>query len=95
MVLDGTDNFETRYLLNDYAVKNKIPFVYGGAIETRGMVYAVLPDGRPCLKCLFPENAGPNEAQTCDRSGILASAAHMTASMQFTQLIQILVHLNL
>ncbi len=90
VILDGTDNFETRYLLNDYAVKNKIPYIYGGAVETRGMVYAVLPDGRPCLKCLFPEVPGSQEAQTCDRSGILASAAHMAASMQFTQLIQIL-----
>ncbi len=90
VILDGTDNFETRYLLNDYAVKNKIPFIYGGAIETRGMVYTVLADGRPCLKCLFPESAGTHETQTCDRSGILASAAHMTASMQFTQLLQVL-----
>ncbi len=90
VVLDGTDNFETRYLLNDFAVKNKIPFIYGGAIETRGMVYAVLPDGRPCLRCVFPENPGAEHSQTCDRSGILASASHMTASMQFTRLIQIL-----
>lgn len=91
VILDGTDNFETRYLLNDFSVKNKIPFIYGGAVETRGMVYSVLPDGRPCLKCIFPESPGAQNSQTCDRTGILASAAHMTASMQFTQLIQILV----
>ena len=91
VILDGADNFETRYLLNDYAVKNRVPYIYGGAIETRGMVYAVLPDGRPCLKCIFPESEGLQSSQTCDRSGILASAAHMTASMQFTQLIRVLV----
>lgn len=87
LILDGTDNFETRYLLNDYAVKNKIPYIYGGALETYGMVYSIIPDGRPCLKCLFPEKANPQDSGTCDLSGILASAAHVTASLQFTQLI--------
>ena len=91
LILDGTDNFETRYLLNDFALKNKIPFIYGGAIETRGMVYAVLPDSRPCLKCLFPESPAAQDSQTCDRMGVLASAAHITASLQFTQGMQFLV----
>ncbi len=91
VILDGTDNFETRYLLNEYAVKNRVSYIYGGAIETRGMVYAVLPDGRPCLKCIFPESEGAQRSQTCDRSGILASAAHVVASIQFTQLVQVLV----
>jgi len=90
-ILDGTDNFETRYLLNDFAVKNKIAFVYGGAIETRGMVYSVLADGRPCLRCIFPESVNAQDSQSCDRAGVLASAAHMTASVQFTQLIQVIV----
>lgn len=90
LVLDGTDNFETRYLLNDFAVKNKISFVYGGVIETHGLVYAAVPDGRPCLRCLFPENPTGESMQTCDRTGVLASAAHMTASLQFTQALRIL-----
>ncbi|HCM43233.1 MAG TPA: thiamine biosynthesis protein ThiF [Candidatus Omnitrophica bacterium] len=89
-VLDGTDNFETRYLINDFAVKNKIPYIYGGAIETRSMVYSVLPDGRPCLRCLFPQAPTADSAQTCDRSGILASASHWTAALQFTQLVRYL-----
>lgn len=91
VILDGTDNFETRYLVNDFALKNKIPYIYGGAIETRGMVYAVLPDKRPCLRCLFPQSAVLNETQSCDRNGILASVSHWTASLQFTQLIKLLV----
>ncbi len=90
VVLDGADNFETRYLINDFAVQNKVPFFYGGAIETRGMVYSVLPDGRPCLRCLFPQAPLTNLAQTCDRSGILAAASHWTAAMQFAQLVRLL-----
>lgn len=90
VVLDGTDNFETRYLLNDFSVKNKKPFIYGGAVGTKGMVYSVLADGRPCLKCLFPENPASAGAQTCDLVGVLASTAHVTASVQFTQLIQLI-----
>lgn len=92
VILDGTDNFETRYLINDFAVKNKIPYIYGGAIETRSMVYSVLPDGRPCLRCLFPQTPELDVAQTCDRNGVLASAAHWTAAVQFTQLIQLIVN---
>ena len=89
IVLDGTDNFETRYLLNDFSVKSKKPFVYGGAVGTKGMVYSVLADDRPCLKCLFPESPSSAGAQTCDLAGVLASTAHVTASIQFTQLLQI------
>jgi molybdopterin-synthase adenylyltransferase len=87
-VLDGTDNFETRYLLNDFCLQNRIPFVYGGAVETRGMVYSVLPDGRPCLRCLFPQPPNSAHIQTCDRGGILASASHWTAAVQFSEMIR-------
>lgn len=90
IILDGTDNFETRYLLNDYAVQNKRAFIYGGAIGTKGMVYAVLPDKRPCLRCLFPDSPTWPSGETCDRVGILASASHLTASLQFTQLIKLI-----
>ncbi len=90
VILDGTDNFETRYLINDFAVQRKVPYFYGGAIETRGMGYSVLPDGRPCLRCLFPQSPSADLAQTCDRSGILAAASHWTAAMQFAQLVRFL-----
>lgn len=88
VILDGTDNYETRYLINDFAVQRRIAYIYGGAVETRGMVYAVLPDGRPCLRCFFPQS---DSSQTCDLNGVLASAAHWTASLQFTQMMQFLV----
>lgn len=87
-LLDGTDNFETRYLLNDYALKNRIPYIYAGAIETRGMVYSVLPDNRPCLRCLFPEKPSAEEMQTCDLTGVLSSTSHTSASLQFTHFVQ-------
>ncbi len=91
LILDGTDNFETRFLLNDYALKKNIPWIFGGAVKTEGMAYVILPGEGPCLRCLFPQAPQPGEFQTCDQVGILASAAHMIASFQATEAIKILI----
>ena len=53
IVIDGTDNFETRFLINDYCLTHKIPWIYGGALRTEGMSYVILPGEGPCLRCLF------------------------------------------
>lgn len=90
LVIDGTDNFETRFLINDYALKNKIPWIYGGAVSTEGMSYVVLPGEGPCLRCLFGESPSPEDTQTCDQVGILAPVAHLIASFQATEAIKIL-----
>ncbi len=90
VIVDGTDNYETRYLLNDFSLKHNIPWVYGGVIRTEGIVYTVLPGEGPCLRCLFLEAPAPEEAETCDRSGVLAMAAHVTAAVQAVEALKIL-----
>lgn len=90
LIIDGTDNFETRYLLNDYSLKKKIPWIYGGAIRTEGMSYVVLPGDGPCLRCLFGQAPDPGSIQTCDQVGILAPVAHLIASFQTMEAIKIL-----
>lgn len=90
-VVDGTDNMETRFLLNDYCVKNDIPFVYGGAIGTYGMTLTVTPKNGPCLRCLFPQLPVPGTLPTCDTFGILNTIPAIVASVQSTEAIKLLV----
>lgn len=91
LVLDGTDNVETRYLVNDAAVKHSKPWVYGACVGTSGRVMAVIPMTRPCLRCIFPQPPGPGELETCDTAGVLASAANVVASMQVVEGMKILL----
>ncbi len=90
LILDGTDNFETRYLLNDFSLREKIPWIYGGAVGTEGLTYVILPGEGPCLRCLFEEAPRPGEFQTCDRAGILAPVSHWIASFQAMEGLKIL-----
>ncbi|MCI0587025.1 MAG: ThiF family adenylyltransferase [Planctomycetes bacterium] len=90
LLLDGTDNFSTRYLLNDYAVERGIPWIYGGAVGASGLVLAVLPGVGACLRCLFPEPPPEGASPTCDTAGILAPAATLVASLQAAAALQIL-----
>lgn len=90
LVLDGTDNFETRFLLNDFSLREKIPWIYGGAVGTQGLAYVILPGEGPCLRCLFEEAPKAGEFQTCDTAGILASVSHWTASFQAGEALKIL-----
>lgn len=92
VLLDGTDNFETRYLLNDLAVKHGIAYCYGGVVGTTGMQFTVLPGSpdRPCLRCLFPESPAPGSAPTCDTAGVLGPAVAVVAACQSADAIKIL-----
>lgn len=90
LVIDGTDNFETRFLVNDFCLKKKLPWIYGGVVGTEGLTYVVLPGQGPCLRCLFEEAPQPGEFQTCDTAGILAPAAHLIASLQAAEALKIL-----
>ncbi len=70
LVVDATDNFETRYLLNDYCVDLGLPWVYGAAVGSYGLAFAILPGEGPCLRCVYPES--PKGAQpTCETAGVL------------------------
>ena len=88
VILDGMDNFETRYLLNDVAVKLGKPYIYGGAVGTRGMVYVYAP-GRSCLRCVFDEPTGGTR-ETCDTVGVLGPAASIIASFESAEAIKLL-----
>lgn len=82
LVLDGTDNLATRYLVNDYCVEHELPWIYGGVVGASGVVLAILPGRGPCLRCLFPEPPPPASLPTCETAGVLQPAVGAIASMQ-------------
>jgi molybdopterin-synthase adenylyltransferase len=90
LVLDGTDNFETRYLINDYAVKNSVPWIYSGAVGSYGVTMNIRPGQTACLGCIFPEIPG-GALETCDTAGILNSAVNWAASVAATEALKFLV----
>ncbi len=91
LVMDGTDNAQTRYLLNDACVKHSIPWVYGACVGVEGRTMLVRPGVTPCLRCIFPEPPAAGELPTCDTVGVLASAANIVASLQVVAAMKFLV----
>src|SRR5262249_61230425 len=69
IVLDGTDNFETRFLINDAAVKMRIPWIYGAAVGSYGLTMTVIPAAGPCLSCVLEAMPDPGSGPTCDTAG--------------------------
>ncbi|HWO31419.1 MAG TPA: ThiF family adenylyltransferase, partial [Candidatus Acidoferrum sp.] len=90
LILDGTDNFETRYLLNDYAVKNSLPWIYAAAVGSYGVTLNVLPHKTACLSCIFPDSPR-GMVETCETSGILNSAVNLVASIAATEAMKLLI----
>jgi len=90
LVLDGTDNFEARYLINDFAVKNSLPWIYTAAVGSYGVTLNILPGRTACLSCIFPEAPG-GTVETCETSGILNSAVNLAASIAATEALKMLV----
>ncbi|HEY3990023.1 MAG TPA: ThiF family adenylyltransferase [Acidobacteriaceae bacterium] len=89
IILDATDNFETRYLINDYAIENDSPWIYAAAVGAYAATMNILPGETACLACLFPKPpTGPVE--TCDTAGILNSAVNLAASIQVTEALKYL-----
>ena len=94
-LLDGTDNFPTRYLLNDVATKHRLPLIYGGAVGTAGTQATLLPravaplSATPCLRCIAPEPPGAGAVPTCDTAGVLAAAVTIVASCQVADALKI------
>ena len=82
LVVDGTDNLATRWLLNDFAVARGVPWVYGGVVGARGLVLAVRPGAGPCLRCVFPDPPPPGSLPTCDTAGVLEPAVAAVAALQ-------------
>jgi adenylyltransferase/sulfurtransferase len=104
VIVDGLDNFETRYLANDLAVKTGRPYVYGSAVGTTGMAFTVLPHtggeaaweagdnnyATPCFRCLFEEAPPPGTSPTCDTAGVISSAVAIVANFQVAETLKIL-----
>lgn len=90
LILDGTDNFEVRYTINDVAVKLGKPWVYGGAVGTEGMTMTIIPGDTPCLRCVFEASPGPGEVGTCETAGVLGPAVGVIANMQSAEALKIL-----
>jgi molybdopterin-synthase adenylyltransferase len=90
LILDGTDNFETRYLLNDVSVKHGIPWIYGAVVASYATTLTVIPGRSPCLACVFPE---PPQGlhETCDTAGIIAPAVAWAAAVQVAEALKLLV----
>lgn len=90
LVLDATDNFATRYLINDWCGQNAVPWIYAGAVATEATGMVVLPGG-PCLRCLWPEPPDGGDVGTCETAGILAPAIAAVSAFQVAEAIKILV----
>src|SRR2546423_7591777 len=91
LILDATDNVETRYLINDFSVKTGTAWLYTGCVGTEGRVMVIVPGKTACLQCLFPQAPGPGEMETCDSAGVLGPAASVAASIQAGLAIRMLV----
>jgi molybdopterin/thiamine biosynthesis adenylyltransferase len=90
LILDGTDNFETRYLINDFCVSRGLPWIYGAAVGSYGVTMPVLPGVTACFRCVYPEApAGPQP--TCETAGVLNSATAAVAALQVAGALRILV----
>ena len=90
LILDGTDNFETRYLINDYAVKNSVAWIYAAAVGSYAVTMNILPGETACLACIFPESPR-GIVETCETAGILNSAVNLVASIAATEALKFLV----
>jgi adenylyltransferase/sulfurtransferase len=90
LVLDGTDNFETRYVLNDVCVRAGVPWVYGACVAAHGAALAVRPGKTPCLRCVLGERPAAGSGETCDTSGVVAPIVQVVAGVQAAEALKIL-----
>ncbi|MCR4289447.1 MAG: ThiF family adenylyltransferase [Candidatus Scalindua sp.] len=91
IIIDGTDNFETRFLINDFCIKNSVPWVYGACIGSRGVVMNIIPSRTPCLRCVFETMPQIGSFPTCDTAGVIGPIAGIIASFQVAEAIKILI----
>lgn len=91
LLLDATDNFETRYLLNDVCVKYQRPWIYSGVVASYGVTMNILPGDTPCLRCVFPELPPPGTTPTCDTAGVLNGIVGVMTGIASTEALKILL----
>lgn len=90
LILDGTDNFETRYVINDYAIDRSLPWIYSAAVGSYAVTLNVMPGQTACMACIFPDSPR-GMVETCETSGILNSAVNLVASIASTEALKMLV----
>ncbi len=90
LILDGTDNFETRFLINDVSVRHDIPWIYGACLGSYGLVMNILPGETACLTCLMESAPPPGSVPTCDTAGILNTTVALVSSLQCTEALKLL-----
>jgi adenylyltransferase/sulfurtransferase len=90
LILDGSDNLETRYVINDACVERCRPWIYGGVVGTAGMTLTVTPGRGPCLRCVFPTAPPPGILPTCESHGVLGTVPALIAALQATEAIKLL-----
>jgi len=91
LVLDGTDNFATRYLINDACVKHETNWIYGAAVSSYGTTMTILPDETPCLRCVFDEMPDAGSSPTCDTAGVIMPIIATVSATQVTEALKLLV----
>lgn len=87
IILDCTDNMQTRFLLNDFCIKNNIPLIHSSALKTKGYVFNIVPGATPCLRCFLK----PAQLEACETAGVLNAATHIIASLQSNEAIKIIL----
>lgn len=90
LIVDGSDNFETRLLINDVSLKHKIPWVYGGAIASSGMTMSIIPGVTPCFRCRLPKLPSEGVALTCDTAGVISPVTMIVGALQSAEALKIL-----
>lgn len=93
IIVDGTDNFQTKFILNDACVSSGRPLIHAGVSGWKGQVLTILPEG-PCLRCMMPNEPLPEDVATCIESGILGSIAGIVGSIQATEAVKVLLNLG-
>jgi molybdopterin/thiamine biosynthesis adenylyltransferase len=91
LVIDGTDNFQVRYLLNDACVKHSVTWIYGAAVSSYGTTMTIIPGQRPCLRCIFDEMPDAGSSPTCDTAGVIMPIITTVAAVQVTEALKLLV----
>ena len=91
VVIDGTDNFETRYLINDFSCESKVPWVHAGIVGSSGQSLTVIPGETACFRCLIPDPPPAEQMQTCDSAGVVGPAVGMIANWQALEAMKLIV----
>lgn len=90
LILDGTDNFETRFLINDASLKYRIPWIYGACVGSSGLTMTIIPGMTPCLRCVFESAPLPGLLPTCDTAGVISPVVNIIAAFQVSEALKIL-----